>query len=357
MFDVIFNFMLSTWALFVFSNDPLIKNFEKYQTIILKYSLAKKISSSSELILQSSPSESLSSDSFPLRVLVFLKINKDITLKDGEETSLRKKINFNEKVGATSYATRQINETKLSAFFIIFDLPMISFILNCTNFHAKAADPQVSFTKEDILAFIGRKDKNVAVFSSFHEKLFTISEHERKLPNVTDTYNKTKVGVDCVDNMTRLYSVKTKTRRWPVAVFIEEKYTEMKKIKKLLFCSKYLRCRLISSSCLIRFIIFNLAFTRSFLLIRLRLFESPPTDNIFLTSASILSFIQLFLIFKSISSAGFFTFVYFSKIKISDVMETNRTLIMTNRTFNIWSLSRGEGFYLNLDIIFFENLN
>ncbi|RNA02650.1 piggyBac transposable element-derived 4-like isoform X1 [Brachionus plicatilis] len=60
-----------------------------------------------------------------------------------------------QKVGPTSYATRQINETKLSAFFMIFDLSMINFILNCTNCHAKAVDPQFSFTKEDILAFIG----------------------------------------------------------------------------------------------------------------------------------------------------------------------------------------------------------
>ena len=70
-----------------------------------------------------------------------------------------------------------------------------------------------------VTIYQGRKDKNVSVFSSFHEKLFTIHEHERKLPNVIDTYNKTKVGVDCVDNMSRLYSVRTKTRRWPVAVF------------------------------------------------------------------------------------------------------------------------------------------
>ncbi|RNA35491.1 piggyBac transposable element-derived 3-like [Brachionus plicatilis] len=78
-----------------------------------------------------------------------------VRLDDGEETNLKKKLNFNEKVGPTSYAARHINETKLSAFFMMFDLSMINLILNCTNCHSKAVDPKLSFTKEDILAFIG----------------------------------------------------------------------------------------------------------------------------------------------------------------------------------------------------------
>lgn len=40
-------------------------------------------------------------------------------LKDGEETRMRKKINFEQKPGPTSYATRHIDNSKLSAFFII----------------------------------------------------------------------------------------------------------------------------------------------------------------------------------------------------------------------------------------------
>ncbi|RNA19779.1 hypothetical protein BpHYR1_048873 [Brachionus plicatilis] len=37
-------------------------------------------------------------------------------LKDGEETSMRKKINFEQKAGPTSYATRYIDNSNLSAF-------------------------------------------------------------------------------------------------------------------------------------------------------------------------------------------------------------------------------------------------
>ncbi|CAF0977767.1 unnamed protein product [Brachionus calyciflorus] len=69
-----------------------------------------------------------------------------------------------------------------------------------------------------LTVYQGRKEKNVVLFSTFHEKVFTIEDSE-KLPNVIETYNKTKVGVDSVDYMTRLYSVKCKTRRWPLQVF------------------------------------------------------------------------------------------------------------------------------------------
>lgn len=64
----------------------------------------------------------------------------------------------------------------------------------------------------------GRKDKNVALLSSFHEKIAVIQD-KVNLPNIIDDYNKTKVGVDIVDNMTRICSVRCKTRRWPLQYF------------------------------------------------------------------------------------------------------------------------------------------
>ena len=53
-------------------------------------------------------------------------------LKDGEETSVRKIICFDQKPGPTSYAARQIDDTKLSAFLLIFDLTIVNSILNNT---------------------------------------------------------------------------------------------------------------------------------------------------------------------------------------------------------------------------------
>ncbi|RNA05656.1 hypothetical protein BpHYR1_025868 [Brachionus plicatilis] len=49
-------------------------------------------------------------------------------LKNGENLSLRKKINFKEKPGPTSYATRNIDNTKISAFMINFDISMLNLI-------------------------------------------------------------------------------------------------------------------------------------------------------------------------------------------------------------------------------------
>ncbi|RNA41878.1 hypothetical protein BpHYR1_020987 [Brachionus plicatilis] len=43
-------------------------------------------------------------------------------LRNGEDLSQRKKINSNEKPGPTSYATRNIDNTKLSAFMMNFDV-------------------------------------------------------------------------------------------------------------------------------------------------------------------------------------------------------------------------------------------
>ena len=41
----------------------------------------------------------------------------------------------------------------------------------------------------------------------------------RKKPGTILFYNKTKAGVDVIDQMTRKYSVKAASRRWPIHVF------------------------------------------------------------------------------------------------------------------------------------------
>ncbi|CAF0987998.1 unnamed protein product, partial [Brachionus calyciflorus] len=76
-------------------------------------------------------------------------------LKNFEETKIRKKITYNEKAGPTTYAARNADSTMLSCFLLIFDLTMIRTIMNCSNSNARNEDPNISFTEEDILAFIG----------------------------------------------------------------------------------------------------------------------------------------------------------------------------------------------------------
>ncbi|CAF0718698.1 unnamed protein product [Brachionus calyciflorus] len=84
-----------------------------------------------------------------------LKTQFNVSLKNNEETTIRKKIDFNEKVGPTSYAARQIESTKLSSFLLVFDVTMVKMVLNYTNMFAITKDPNLKFTKDDVFLFIG----------------------------------------------------------------------------------------------------------------------------------------------------------------------------------------------------------
>lgn len=67
----------------------------------------------------------------------------------------------------------------------------------------------------------GTKKRNVLVFSSHHEEI-SIEGNEKgnkKKPNIIVDYNRTKFGVDSIDQMTRFYNVKAPSRRWPMQVF------------------------------------------------------------------------------------------------------------------------------------------
>lgn len=54
--------------------------------------------------------------------------------------------------------------------------------------------------------------------STLHSSV-TFESNEKKTPNVIQFYNKTKFGVDVLDQMAKKYSVKASSRRWPVHVF------------------------------------------------------------------------------------------------------------------------------------------
>lgn len=67
-----------------------------------------------------------------------------------------------------------------------------------------------------------KKDKSVVLVSTDHEQALvptTEFNMEKRKPTVVLTYNTKKVGVDSVDQMSRQYSTRAPTRRWPVAVF------------------------------------------------------------------------------------------------------------------------------------------
>ena len=45
------------------------------------------------------------------------------------------------------------------------------------------------------------------------------TSNEKKKPELILFYNENKIGVDCFDQMTHLYTKKSASRRWPVAVW------------------------------------------------------------------------------------------------------------------------------------------
>ena len=65
-----------------------------------------------------------------------------------------------------------------------------------------------------------KKKKAVYILSSMHRNVIIDQCHKKKLPETIQYYNKSKVGVDVLDQMARYHTSKSSTRRWPVAVFL-----------------------------------------------------------------------------------------------------------------------------------------
>ncbi|KAL6487603.1 hypothetical protein MHYP_G00042290 [Metynnis hypsauchen] len=79
-------------------------------------------------------------------------------------------------------------------------------------------DLQPDSDSERSSVYAPKRKKAVYVLSSMHSVVETEDTTKRK-PNTVTQYNKTKCGVDVMDQMVREYSMRAGTRRWPVAVF------------------------------------------------------------------------------------------------------------------------------------------
>lgn len=97
-----------------------------------------------------------------------------------------------------------------------------------------------AYTVEDnvqLVSYKAKRNKVVLILSSQHD-VPSISDTCNKKPNVIGDYNRTKCGTDKMDQLVSSYSVKFKTRRWPVVVF----------------------CNLLDISCINAYILYTLTF-------------------------------------------------------------------------------------------------
>lgn len=69
-----------------------------------------------------------------------------------------------------------------------------------------------------LTVYQGKVNKNVLILSTMHSSV-DIGEDKKKLPETVSFYNSSKYGVDVADQMSRHYSTKAASRRWPLQVF------------------------------------------------------------------------------------------------------------------------------------------
>lgn len=73
-----------------------------------------------------------------------------------------------------------------------------------------------------LLSYCQRKSKATILISTMHHgDEIDDSSGDKKKPEIVTFYNKTKVGVDVVDQLCNNYNVARNTRRWPMVIFFD----------------------------------------------------------------------------------------------------------------------------------------
>ncbi|CAM4728931.1 unnamed protein product [Leuciscus chuanchicus] len=92
--------------------------------------------------------------------------------------------------------------------------PALLSVKNRARFSSKFA-----FTETHALvSYCPRKNKNVLLMSTLHRDA-AISSKDHKKPEIILDYNKTKGGVDTLDQLVGTYTCQRKTMRWPMVIF------------------------------------------------------------------------------------------------------------------------------------------
>ena len=76
-----------------------------------------------------------------------------------------------------------------------------------------------SLSECSLTVYKARKKKLVYVLSSVHQSVAVDQTHRKNMPETVSYYNKPKAGVDVLEQMASYHTIKTATRRWPVAIF------------------------------------------------------------------------------------------------------------------------------------------
>ncbi|XP_076814690.1 uncharacterized protein LOC143460899 [Clavelina lepadiformis] len=70
-----------------------------------------------------------------------------------------------------------------------------------------------------MVSYVPKKNKAVVLLSTMHHDISIDEEDPKKRPEIIRFYNKTKIGVNLVDQMVQTYTCKRQTRRWPLVLF------------------------------------------------------------------------------------------------------------------------------------------
>ena len=88
---------------------------------------------------------------------------------------------------------------------------------------AKSREPKSSTFGFDeqltMTSYVPKRNKAVILLSIMHHDVSIIDDDAQKRPEIIHFYNKTKIGVDLIDQMVQTYTCRRATRRWPFALF------------------------------------------------------------------------------------------------------------------------------------------
>lgn len=76
--------------------------------------------------------------------------------------------------------------------------------------------------KKTLVSYCPKRNKAVVLLSTMHhDEAIDEDSGTDKKPEIVTMYNKTKIGVDVVDQMCAKYNVARNTRRWPMVIFFD----------------------------------------------------------------------------------------------------------------------------------------